>query len=213
MTLSKKKLAWILAGVLALHLVIAGAKRMGDFMAFFYGNHPNNYFSLLAANGWQEVEVIEDVASPVSERHGGWAGCTGLTRVLLAEKAGKTHLICVDRSHLEDWSGPSEAEALEGEFAGLERNCFSRYPLQNTYGGFGEQELIMRWDWFYYGSNAAALLDIPDEALPQDATVQIWQRGAEYVLHFTAYLKKNEYRDGGFIQVYRALRDRGMLEE
>ena len=144
MTLSKKKLAWILAGVLALHLVIAGAKRMGDFMAFFYGNHPNNYFSLLAANGWQEVEVIEDVASPVSERHGGWAGCTGLTRVLLAEKAGKTHLICVDRSHLEDWSGPSEAEALEGEFAGLERICFFRYPLHNTYGGFGEQELIQR---------------------------------------------------------------------
>ena len=73
--------------------------------------------------------------------------------------------------------------------------------------------LFRSWDWFYYGSNAAALLDIPDEALPQDATVQIWQRGAEYVLHFTAYLKKNEYRDGGFIQVYRALRDGGMLEE
>ncbi len=213
MTPSRKKLAWILAGVLALHLIIAGAKRWGSFIDFLSGNHPNNYFSLLEPNGWQEVEVIEDVASPAIEHNGGWAGCTDLTRVLLAEKAGQTHLLRVDKSHLDDWSGPVEAEALEGEFAGLERICFFRYPLHNTYGGFGEQELIQRWDWFYYGSNAQAFIDIPEEALPRDATVQIWQRGEEYVLHFSAYIKKNEYRDGGFMEVYRALRESGCVGE
>ena len=68
MTPSRKKLAWILAGVLALHLIIAGAKRWGSFIDFLSGNHPNNYFSLLEPNGWQEVEVIEDVASPADRK-------------------------------------------------------------------------------------------------------------------------------------------------
>lgn len=220
--ITKKRVVLTVLGILALHLLVWGFQNFGEFMDFLSGNHPNNYSDTLAAAGFSNDRIIADVANPAIEHNGSWNGCTEITRVVLADKAGKSQLISLFRDHEGRWYGPDAAEPMEGDYEGLETIAWHSYPQNNTYG-FGvppeeedahpelARDLILRWDWFYHGTNAAATIEIPEEALPTDSTVQIYQRGEEYVLHFVAYLKRNQYRDGGFRQAYLALKDSGCV--
>lgn len=205
MFVSKKKLAWTAVGIVALHLLLAGARLLQSIT----GHPPNNYFETLKLHGYSEIGVIEDLAGTTLDHSGGWNGSSVQTRVLLAQKAGETHLVSLSRDDTGKWRMGQEPKLLEGEFEGLERLYFYGQYVEGSHGGIP----LRRCDWFYYGSNGLKDIEIPQEALPQDATVQIYQRNSqEYALHFTAYLKSNDYWDGGFIEVYQALKENGCVE-
>ena len=71
---------------------------------------------------------------------------------------------------------------------------------------------IGRSDWFYHGTNAEYTVTVPEESLPVDSTLQIYQAGPEYVLHLCQYCKGDGAFDGGFEDIYRALLDNGSLK-
>lgn len=208
MYVSKKKLVWIAVGILALHLLIAGAQGAFHFLNALTGHPPNNYFEVLEKNGYSEVGVIEDLAGSTDDR-GEWKGSSTQTRIILAKKDGKTHLVHLWRDDTGDWKLNEDSQALEGEFEGLERLYFFTYHVWGVLGC----PPFRRCDWFYYGSNGVRSIEIPEEALPRDSTIQIYQlNDQEYVLHFVTYLKSEDYWDGGFIEVYRALKGNGFVE-
>lgn len=146
---------------------------------------------------------------------------TARWRVLLAEKDGVKRLAFMEQGLLGFWKPPEAAAELSGEYEGLEYVSLSTQPPCGFYYGYDPYatadtmthtenwkfatEYISRADWFYHGTNAAQTLMLPEDSLPRDSTLQIYQNGPEYVLHLCQYCKGDGSFDGGFEEVYRAL--------
>lgn len=50
-------------------------------------------------------------------------------------------------------------------------------------------QTINKFDSLYHVTNAMKTLSVPEQAILRDCTLQIYQEGPEYVLHFFTYVK------------------------
>lgn len=149
-------------------------------------------------------------------------------RAFLAQKDGETRLALMEQGFLGFWKLPQTASEMNGEYEGLElASAYTAPPCGFNYGydpyaaadsmthtdnwKFAT-ETIGRSDWFYHGTNAAQTLILPEDSLPKDSTLQIYQNGPEYVLHLCQYCKGDGSFDGGFKDIYQALLDNGSLK-
>ncbi len=149
-------------------------------------------------------------------------------RVFLAEKDGVNRLALMEQGFLGFWGLPRAADGLEGKYEDLEYITVSSAPAYGFQYGYDPFDMsdtmthtenwkfapvqIGRSDWFYHGTNAEYTVTVPEEALPVDSTLQIYQAGPEYVLHLCQYCKGDGAFDGGFEDIYRALLDNGSLK-
>ncbi len=148
-------------------------------------------------------------------------------RVILAEKEGAKRLALMEQGFLGFWGLPAPARQLDGAYQDLEHIGCQTVPPCSPFYGYDYtsvadsdrteshkyiQQHIMRSDWFYHGSNAVMTLAVPEEALPKDAALQIYQAGPEYVLHLVMYPKGSGSFDGGFATLYQALLDNGCIQ-
>ena len=204
----KKRMVRIVAAVLIV-LAVAGiiARVNSDSMALVLG-------------GYGKAVVIEE----------GFSYIQGTTRwrVVLAEKDGVNRLAVMEQGVLGFWGLPKAADSMNGEYEKLEYITeYTIPPCGNDYGYDHyviadtmthtdnwkfSTENISRTDWFYHGSNATQTLMLPENALPTDSTLQIYQNGSEYVLHLIQYCKGSGSFDGGFKDIYQALVENGCLE-
>lgn len=154
-------------------------------------------------------------------------GTTARWRVILAEKDGVNRLALMEQGFLGFWGLPTAANQLSGEYQALEHISLVTVPASSAYYGYDYttvadndrpeshkkvQQHIMRSDWFYHGANAVMTLAVPEDALPKDAALQIYQAGPEYVLHLVMYTKGSGSFDGGFPALYQSLLDNGCIE-
>lgn len=184
----------------------------------------NSYGLALFAGGYQEGALVSEgflysgnYPRDIDPRH--W-------RVSLAWKDGGNRLIYMERGFLGFWGKPQAAEELAGELAGLEYAHVISPPAPFSYygcdpaadpssmvrdnTGLGEVR-IDKMDLFYHGTNAFKTLDIPEEALPRDCTVQIVQSKEEYVLHLCLYAKGSGSFGEDIESIYKALTDNGCI--
>ena len=149
-------------------------------------------------------------------------------RVFLAEKEGVRRIAIIEQGFLGFWGLPKAADSLNGEYEGLEYigvYSMPAYGFQYGYDPFDMSDTmthtenlkfapvhIGRSDWFYHGTNAEYTVTVPEDALPVDSTIQIYQEGPEYVLHLCQYCKGDGSFDGGFEDIYRALLESGCIK-
>lgn len=170
--------------------------------------------------GYRDAVTIEEGFEYTGEANTRW-------RVILAEKDGENRLVVMEQGFLGFWELPTAADPLGGTYQGLEHISLTTVPACSPYYGYeyttvadGDRtesykyvrQHIMRSEWFYHGANAVMTLAVPEEALPRDAALQIYQAGPEYVLHLVMYTKGSGSFDGGFATLYQALLDKGCIE-
>lgn len=179
----------------------------------------NSISLALALGGYGKVVVIEEGFSYTPE--------TTRWRVILAERGGVNRLAIMEQGFLGFWGLPKAADSLSGEHEGLEYVVADTMPPYGYKYGYDyyviadtmthtdnwkfATERIARTDWFFHGSNAAQTLMLPENALPIDSTLQIYQNGSEYVLHLCRYIKGRNPSGSGFEDIYQALLDGGCL--
>jgi len=205
----KRKVCGIAAAVLAVLAVTVIALRV------------NSDSLALALGGYGKAIVIDEGFSYISDGPGHW-------RAVLAEKDGANQLVLMEQGFLGFWGLPKAADTLKHEYDGLEYLSVTSVPAYSGFYGYDPYDLgfsmthtdnwkfaqvhSFRTDWFYHGANAAQTISVPEDALPRDSTLQIYQNGPEYVLHLISYCKGSGSFDGGFPEIYQALSDNGCLE-
>lgn len=182
----------------------------------------NSYSLAMLIGGYRRAIIIEEGfihSSDKGSQH--W-------QVVLAEKDGAKHLALMERGGLGFWGLPQPGIPMDGEYAESEWISVLDIPASGGFYGYDfyafpdsqthensapyAYQSISKFDVFYYGNNAVKTLAVPDESLPRDSTLQIYQNGPEYVFHLSAYCKGKSSFDGGFADVYKAMQDNGCFE-
>lgn len=148
-------------------------------------------------------------------------GSTTRWRAFLAEKDGISRLAIMEQGFLGFWKLSQAASDMSGEYEGLEYIGVDTQPPCGFDYGYDPYAIadtmthtdnwkfatipVSRTHRFYHGSNAAQTITIPEDSLPRDCTVQIYQNKEEYVLHLCQYCKGDGPFEVGFEDIYQAL--------
>lgn len=111
----------------------------------------------------------------------------------------------MEQGFLGFWRLPQAAETMNGAYQAIEYTHYAAIPPSgNCYGydwyAFPDSmthtnnaafayQTINKFDSLYHVTNAMKTLSVPEQAILRDCTLQIYQEGPEYVLHFSAYVK------------------------